>query len=537
MIGARTVRLLGWGLLGAVLFAACGRGETGSAQTTTSAPRPRAGGALVVGIDAESDGYNPVTKRFAQAGHLVASAVFDPLATLDERGDWKPFLAESIEPSDDYRVWTVRLRPGIRFHDGTPLNAEAIKKVWDMHFRSLVTSQTVQQIEKVEVADELTVRFHLKRRWVRFPLILTTQVGYAMAPSMLTDPASGGRPVGTGPFVFDEWDMNRAWRGKRNPDYWRKDRFGNRLPYVDSIEFRIIVDAFERNRALLRGDVDLIYTLRPAAILDLREKDVAVLEYDRGDERLIALNTSKPPFDNVHARRALAYATDQRRLIREIHRGVYPPANGPFAPGQLGYRKETGYPSYDPEKAAEELRLFREQTGRDRLAFTYSASEDVDNVQMVQFLQDMWSGAGIETKIEAVPQAEVIFRAVTGQYEAVDWRNWAFRDPDGDYQWWHSSGVRPLEQGISLNVARFSDEEIDRALDAARESTDDEERDGMYAKVAERFGEEVPYIWLGRVRWAIAAKKGLHGYETAVENGTVATLTSKTWIAEIWHGN
>ncbi len=518
------------------LAAACGEDEPsgeGGSGTVADGQTPRKGGEAIFGLDAESDGYNPVTKRFAQAGHMVAAAVFDPLATLDEDGNWEPFLATSIEPNDEYTAWTVTIPEGIEFHNGDPLDAEALVEVMRAHKEGLVTSSTMTEVESIEAVDEYTIRFDLTRPWVRFPLLLTTQVGYVMAPSMLTDPDSGAAPVGTGPFVLEEWQPGEYWRGTRNPDYWRTDENGVQLPYLDAIEFRFLPDAIERNEALSAGDIDLLHTLTPQAILDLRDSDSTVLEYNRGDEDVIALNTSVAPFDNVHARRALAFATDQPSFIEEMQRGVNPAATGPFAPDQLGYREETGYPGYDPDKAGEELTTYEQETGGP-LRFTYTAPDDVDAIRSAQYLVEMWSEVGIEAEIEAVPQADVIFLAVTGQFEVIDWRNWSMLDPDGDYQWWHSSSVRPLAEGISINVAHFADDEIDEALQAARASTDDDERDELYAWVAERFGEAVPYLWLGRIGWAIAGAPNIHGYEVSVENGTLATIGAKTWMGELW---
>jgi ABC-type transport system substrate-binding protein len=538
--------LAGFAVVLSLLAAACGAGddETSTADDDTAdattpadeAPEPHAGGKLVYGIDAESDGYNPVTNRWAQSGHTVASAVYDPLATIDEQGQAVPYLAESIEPNDDFTEWTVTLREGVVFHNGDPLTADAVAEVFEAHRGGLVTASYLQPVTDIEVVDDLTLVFTVDAPWVTFPYALASQIGYVMHPAMLTDPDSAAEPVGTGPFVFEAWDRGRSWSGARNDDYWRTDDDGTPLPYLDRIEFVVYEDGIVRNEALENGDVDLLFTLTPQAILDLRgNSTLTVAEYNRGDEDLIALNAEQAPFDNVHARRALAHATNQEEFLTEIQNDVFVTATGPFAPGQLGHRDDNGYPEFDLEKAQEEVALYQEDTG-EPLSFVYTAADDVDNLAAAQSLAEMWSQAGVGVEIAAVPQSEIIFSAVTGQYEAIDWRNWSVPDPDGDYVWWHSSGFRPLEEGVSLNVSRFGDDEIDAALDEARGSTDQEERDEAYARVAARMGEMAPYVWLGRVGWAMAADDQAHGWETAVENGTVATVGPKTWISELWLG-
>jgi ABC-type transport system substrate-binding protein len=539
-----TGALLSLVLVVSLVLAACGSDDSddegasdGTATTTAPELEPVMGGKLVYGIDAESDGYNPVTKRFAQSGHTVASAVFDPLATFDAEGNIIPFLAESFEPNDDFTEWTINLREGVVFHSGKELTAEDVATILEAHQTSLVSSSQVENIDTVEATGPLSVLVTTKIPWREFPGILTSQVGYVFDPAMLTDPESGGHPVGTGPFVFDEWDREVSMSLVRNNDYWRTDEFGNQLPYLDEIEFQIIPDGRARNEALVNGDIDLLFTLTPSAILDLRQTtDVKFEEYNLGDEDIVALQTSVPPFDNVHARRALAYATDQQQFIDEATLGVNAPASGPYSPGQLGYRDDTGYPAYDLEKAAEELALYTEETGEETLSFVYTAADDVDNLQLAQYLKDMWAEAGIEAEIEAIKQADVIVGAVIGDFQATDWRNWGQPDPDIDYVWFHSVAVRPLEEGISLNIAHYTDDAVDAALDTGRTSGDEDERDEAYASVAADFGENVPYIWLGRIGWGMASTPQVHGWDIAIDNGTVATIGSKAWLGDLWIG-
>ncbi|MDZ7733963.1 MAG: ABC transporter substrate-binding protein [Acidimicrobiia bacterium] len=474
----------------ALLAGACGGSDDSDDASTpasdgdgTDAPSPVTGGEVVIGLDAESDGYNPATNRFAHAGHTVASAVYDPLAAYNDEGVAVPYLAESIEPNDSFDEWTITLPEGVEYHNGEPVTAEAVVEVLEAHQEGLVTSSTITDISGFEVVDPLTFRVTTARPWANFPSVLTTQVGYVMAPSMLTDPDSAANPVGTGPFRFESWEQGESWTGVRFDDYWQTDEEGNQLPYLEEIEFRFIPDPQARQQALENGDVDLIHTRNPNAILELRDSDFQMVEWDRGEEDLISLNTEQPPFDNEHARRALAHATDQEAFIRDVLDDVYVEANGPFALGQAGHLEDTGYPEYDPELAEEALAQYTAETGQDTLSFTYTGSDDVFNLESQRYLADMWAEVGIQAEVEAIPQSEVIFRAVTGQYEAIDWRNWGQPEPDADFPWWHSSSVRPPEEGISVNIARFADDEVDEALETARGTVNEEVADEAYQTV------------------------------------------------------
>jgi ABC-type transport system substrate-binding protein len=536
-----------------LLAASCGgddAGDDASGETTPTEVEeaPQMGGTLVYALDSESDGYNPLSKRFAQAGHTVASSVFDTLATWNKDGEVVPYLAESLEPNDDFTVWTITLREGVVFHSGKALTGEIVAEILNAHRDSLVTSSNWADVDRVEATGDLEVTVTTSLPWVNFPTMLTTQAGYIFDPDMLTDPDSGSRPVGTGPFMFESWEVGDTFTVVRNPDYWRTDEFGNQLPYLDEIQFKIIPDAQARNDALDNGDVDLLYTLTPSAVLDLRERSGFNLsEYNLGDEDLVSFQTDATPrptgpngeervspFNNVHARRAIAYATDQAAFLTDVQQDVNVEATSPWSPGQLGYREDNGYPGYDPEKAREELAAYTADTGQETLTFTYLSADDVDNVRAAQYMVDMWAEVGIVAELKAVPQVDIITNAVIGTYEALDWRNWGAPDPDTDMLWFHSDSVRPLEEGISVNIAHWTTPEIDAALERGRSSTDEAERDEAYAEVAAHFAEDVPYLFLGRVGWAMAATPDIHGWQVATQNGTVATIGVKTYLADIW---
>lgn len=531
-----------------VLAAGCGSDDSSTDDTTSGtdltqerlveAGTPQSGGKVVFGLQADSDGYNPAVSRFSEPGHFVASAIYDTLAAWDADGNAVPFFASSIEPLDDEATeWEIKIPAGRTFHNGDPADAPAIATTLNQYRDGLVTSGAMTNVESIEAPDAETVIVRTNAPWAQFPTLLTTQVGYVAAPSMFSDPDSAAHPVGTGPFVFESWIPEESLNTLKWENYWGEDENGTQLPYLDELEFQFIADETGRLSALQRGDIDIMHTINPTTINLLKaDTDLQYIEYRNGPEDLVTLDTASPPFDNEHARRALALATDQPRFLDEIQQGAFPAANTPFGPGQLGYREDVPYPTYDLEAAKEEVELYKQETGADALRFTYlGAAGDPDGLAAQNWLITEWAKAGIEASIEQVPQATLIFRVVTRDYQASDWRNWAQPDPDPDFQWWHSSSVRPREEGLSLNVSHFQDPEIDAALETARASSDNAERDEAYAVVGRRLAEEVPYIFLGRNIWAIGATDSTHGFELGGENGSLATVGSKTpWMGQLW---
>jgi peptide/nickel transport system substrate-binding protein len=503
---------------------------TGAAEATAAVDdgTPKDGGSIVWGLEAETDSLSPSVGRWALSGHMVASAIFDPLVTLDENGVAVPYLASSITPDPTDTVWTITLPTGVTFHNGEVLDAAAVVKNLEAARSSIITGKAMLAVEKVEATDAQTAVVTLNQPWATFPNLLLSQVGYIAAPAQIDDFHGGDHPIGTGPFMFKDWVKNDHFAATKNPDYWQAG-----LPHLDEIAFRPVPDAQQRLEELRDGTLDAIDTLDPASITELRgDTTVNRLEYDKGDEIFITLNTEKAPFDNLLARQAVAHATDTAGYIAEMGQGVYTTANGPYAPGQLGHLDDTGYPTFDLDRAKELVSQYTAETGQP-LAFTYVGASNVDDMRAQQLLTSMWEAAGMEVTLQSVKQEDQIIGVVLGQYQAADWRNFSAPDPDTDYVWFSELGIGGENDAISLNMARYADPAIDDALNAARATTETAARDRAYQTVNQQLSSGIPYIWLARVDWMIAADPRVHGYGEAL-NGSMQTLGPKTWVAGLW---
>jgi peptide/nickel transport system substrate-binding protein len=528
-----------------MIAASCSKSSDDTTNSDTSSTVPQAnsvggmvagpkdttsieGGKIKYGIDAEPEGLDPTRYAFSQAGHVVASSVFEPLATLDDKGNAIPYLAKSFESSTDFKTWTIELPTGVTFHDGTPMDVEAVLASMNAYRSSPIVSAALNAtVDSFEKKDATHIVVKLKKAAARFPLLLSTQAGYIIAPAMLTNPELAKKPIGTGPFKFDTHEDGKIWSFKKFDGYRQKG-----LPHLDQIDFIPLIDPVDRNAQLKSSDLDVIQTYGGPQVIELRASGDAYkrVENEFGDKAFLMMNTSKPPFDNLSARRAVAYATDSASWRKEQRADVATIANSPYGPGQPGYLKDNGYPTFDIEKAKAAVADYKKATGND-LSFKFIVADDATNAAVGQTFKASFEKAGMKVELVGLPQISLLAQAATGNFELSQFRLFGQPNPDADVHFYRGSSI-PKEAGISINFPRFVTPEIDAAIDDAVASTDEAQRAKDYEKINKVFAEQVPYVWLGQETWMVAANPRVNGIYAAA-NGSIATVGAKTWIAQL----
>ena len=457
----------------------------------------------VVGIDGESSGYNPTADPWANGGHNVAKAVFDTLATFDSAGKVVPYLAEAITPNGDATVWTITLRPGIVFHNGEPLNADAVRVNFEAVQASPSYKDQLALVASMNVADELTLELTMSAAWSTFPNVLTgnigAQVGYIAAPAMLASPDGGRNPIGTGPFKFVEWVPDDHLTVARNDDYWQTPA------YLDQVTFKPIPDSTSRKAAFDAGDIDVYYTGSSSEITDyLAQQEAGELTVTIGapsEPDVVMMNTLAPPLDDVRVRRALAMSVDIPRLYDYLDaEGVKQPMSGPYADSSFWFTK-SNYPDYDLEGAKALIDEYAAEIGP--VEFDFAGGQDPFITSYQELFQSMWSEIGVTANIVSRAQGENIDAVVAGNYQVILWGGIGGGDPDDDYADFHS--------GTGLNFSGFNSPTMDAALDAGRALSDPEARKEQYAIVQKELGDAVPFIWTGSNQFGVMTGAALHG--------------------------
>ena len=505
--------------LSCVLAAALAAASLTAAGTPAGAKAgnaPRNGGSIVFALEAENDltnGYCLPRAQLAAAGIQVTTAIYDTLVTQNSKGEYVPFLAKSVTPNADNTEWTLEIRDGIKFHDGTPLDADAVKLNIDSYrganprVSSPLGTLTFRDIDSVTVTGPLTVVVKTKVPWVDFPAFLygTGRPGM-VAPAQLNDQSTCSRnPIGTGPFKFVEWRPNEQLVVERNLDYWRKG-----LPHLDKITFKPVTEAAQRVNGLEAGDYDVIQTSSSKSISELEQKsrsgDIRLTVSDRGSETAyLMLNTSKPPFDDMLARKAVAYAGDADQVNNIINKGLNRIATGPFPPDNPAYLPKRPL-EHNLKKAKKLVKEYEQKHGQP-LTFEYLTGPEPELVQIAELVQEQQGKAGIKVSVRNVDQAELIDEALAGNFQGAGWRNHPGGDPDTQYVWWHS--------GLPTNFGRIKDPEVDRLLEAGRSEPDPAKRTQIYKDLNRHFARELYNLWSWWTLWAVGTANDIRGVNGA----------------------
>ena len=513
---------------------------------------PVMGGTLRYGLEADVNGINPANSSLSSPGLMMGNAVFDTLAVYTPDGVAVPYLAESFTPNEDFTVWDVKVREGVTFHDGTPLNAEAVQVNFETQKNDPLVGLAVRPFYPeegaTEIVDDLTIRFNLLETNVYFPGALASQLGMMASPTWLAaavdDPTLNQEPVGTGPFVFDSRSQDSVTRFVRNEDWWNGD------VYLDAVEFLPVTDPDTRVDLLFNGELDALQTTNPASVADLQDEDSIQNIIDENTEESFAMiNTAVPPFDDIRAREALARATPRQNYLDLIGLGVVRGADQMFVPESKYFNPDVVQVADDPEGALPLVEAYCAEKGGDvntvlgegvttctdgriNMELQYSGPAVVQT-RIAELLDEGWKNAGFNVTFDEVPQDEHILQAATGQYNVVTWRQFGATDPALDNVWLLCRTVG----GISLNWPKYCDETRDEVLLAAQATEDQDERIALYQELSQKVNDDYIYIFFNHTKWDNAFAENVRGVcdrVTPEGEPTQCAGGGRTWFSSVY---
>ena len=556
-----------------VLLAACGSsGGSGKANNNNNSTpttgglsssgkdanpgKPVVGGSITYALPAESNGgFCLPEAQLAASGIVVARSLYDYLAVPNNKNEYVPDLADKITPNADFTSWTIHLRSGIKFADGTAFDAKVVKDNLDAYRGKFAARSPLlfvfvfQNIKDVTVTDPMTVTVSMIKPWASFPASLYSygRLGM-MAEKQLNDGKNCTEDmIGTGPFMFKgDWVKNDHLTVVKNPNYWRKDADGVQLPYLDKITFVPVTETSTLVQGLqasppqfdmaLSDDNTAISQLLPV----VKSGALDMLKSDQNPEVAYTLfNDSKPPFNNILARQAFAYSVDRDKYNQIANHGLLTLASGPFGPGTLGYVENTGLPTYDPAKAADFAKQYTAETHQP-LEFTYQTGTDSISRTNAEIIQKYVQAAGMKMTIKQVDEATLINYAIAGTFQASAWRNHPGFDPDTQWVWWHcntapadaagtthaGTGDATHETGNNcenlVNFSKFNDAIINKNFETARYSNDPTVRKNAYEAINKEFAKQIWEAWGYWSLWTIPSQNAVNG----IEGPNLPTATS-----------
>ncbi|WJM80703.1 glutathione ABC transporter substrate-binding protein GsiB [Pectobacterium brasiliense] len=443
----------------------------------------------------------------------VAKSFYQGLFGFDKEMKLVNVLADSYDVSPDGLTYTVKLHPGVKFHDGTAFNAAAVKVNLDRASNPdnrLKRYNLFKMIDKTEAVDDLTVKITLKTPFSAFVNNLAHPAAVMISPAALKQYGKdiGFHPVGTGPYRFVTWNQTDFVKVEKFNGYWKAG-----LPKLDSITWRPVVDNNTRAALLQTGEAQFAYPIpfEQAKVLEKNDK-LALVASPSILHRYISMNVTQKPFDNPKVREALNYAINKEALIKVAFSGYATPAEGPL-PSSIDYSVKYHPWPYDPAKARE---LLKEAGYPDGFTTTLWSSHNHSTAQKVlQFTQQQLAQVGVKVQVTAMDAgqraAEVEGKGVKETGVRLFYTGWSASTGEADW------ALSPLFATASwppaqFNTAFYSNPQVDADLANALKTTDRTEKQKLYKDAQDKIWADAPWIFLATERLVSANSKKMTGF-------------------------
>jgi peptide/nickel transport system substrate-binding protein len=458
---------------------------------------------LVVGQIAEPKSLDPHAVTAVNDFRILMN-IYDGLVRYkDSTLEVEPALAESWTISDDGTNYTFKLREGVKFHDGAPLNAPAIKFNFDRMLDEnhpyhdtgpFPLSFFFSSVDSVTAVDDLTVEFKLKEPYAPFLSNLAYPTGLIVSPKGVMDKGAdfGRNPSGTGAYKFAEWEANAKVVVTRNEDYW------DGAPSLEAVIYRPITDANTRIAEMLSGGLDIMVEVPPDSLQQFRTDDQFVVHEQAGPHVwFLILNAKEGPFAKKEIRQAANYAINKSALVENILQGTAEVAAGPTPPAFAWAYNDTLEPyPYDPEKA----KALLDEAGYKGEDVTFYVTEGgsgmLDPIAMGTAIQADLKAVGMNVKIETYEWNTFLGKVNPGLEGKADMAEMAWMTNDPDTLPFLALRTEAWPDKGGFNSGYYSNPKVDELLEAARKSTDQAARAKLYQEMQIIVQEDAPWVFV-----------------------------------------
>ncbi len=472
-------------------------------------------------------------------GAWVYFNLTEPLLVLDEQGKLTPKLATSWQVMSPTKI-RFKLRPNVKFHDGTPFNAAAVKFTIDRAFHEKPGARWASlagPFAGAEVVDDLTVDITTKEPYG--PVLRSLAMAYVGIVSPAAVKKSGenyGRnPVGTGPFKFVEWRTNTSITIERNNDYW-----GNKA-LLDRVVFRVVPEEGARMIALRTGEADMVLIPSPAELPVLkRDGKFTVYEVVGGRVIFVGFNLAKPPVDDVLVRQAMSHAVNVNAILENIYEGAAVRPRGYLAPTVFGFR-DMGLDKLYPYDKAKAKALFAKagwapgpdgilQKGGQKMTLSWLASRGryLKDAEMAEAVQAQLKEVGVDGRIQFLEWGAVFSQMRSANLDHHMYTfGWITTNNDADYTM-HSSFLSKNVPPTGWNRARYANPKVDALIEKARSSVDQDARAKMYAEAQAIMAREPIWIPVANTKEVVVTQRSVRGF--SVHPVEYNLDLSKVWL-------
>lgn len=475
---------------------------------------------LVVGQIAEPKSLDPHAVTAVNDFRILMN-VYDGLVQYKSGTlQVQPALAESWKISADGLVYVFKLRPGVKFHDGSDLDAEAVKFNFD---RMLDKSHPYHNtgpfplsfffsaVKEVKALDRLTVQFTLDAPFAPFLSNLAYPTGLIVSPGAVKKHGKdfGRNPVGSGPFKFAKWESNSHVIVEKNESYW------GGAPTLEAVVFRPITDANTRVAEMLSGGIDMMVEVPPDNLKDMA-KDSSFKIHEQAGPHLwfLILNVKEGPFKDKRMRQAVNYAINKEALVDNILQGTAVVADGPTPPAfAWAHNNElTPYP-YSPEKA----KALIKEAGFENAELTFYVTEGgsgmLDPIAMGTSIQADLAKVGLKVKIETYEWNTFLGKVNPGLEGKADMAEMAWMTNDPDTLPFLALRTAAWPDKGGFNSGYYSNPEVDELLEKARTSTDQNERAELYKKMQTIVYDDAPWAFIANWKQNAVTSSGVKNFK------------------------
>ncbi|WP_404322799.1 ABC transporter substrate-binding protein [Cytobacillus firmus] len=509
-------------ILSLLLSACSGSGEEASGGSSGD---PKEGGSLIYARGADAIGLDPINVTDGESIR-VTSNIFETLFVYDENLEVQPGLAESHKVSDDGLTWTITLKKGIKFQDGTDFNADAVVFNFDRwmdpenpyhkgdfpYYPFLYggfKGDPNHKIEYVKAVDESTVEFKLTEKTAPFISYLAIPMFGIASPAAIEKHGDKfyQHPVGTGPFVFESWKTNDKIVLKKNENY------AGEGPYLDELIFRVIPENSSRLTALQAGEVDIIDGLNPDDATTIEaDSNLSLVKRPSFNIGYMVLNTQMAPFDDVKVRQAVNMAIDKQAIVDAFYNGYAEVAKNPFPSVLWGYNDSIEDYKFNVEEAKKLLAEAGYPDGFKTQLWAMSNPRPYmpQPMKVAEAIQSDLKKVGIEAEIVTYEWATYLQKSGNGEHP-MGLYGWTGVMADPDNFLFPNLSATNTEKPAS-NRAFYENEEFTKLLQDARVTFDQEERAKLYQQAQEIFHKDAPWVTLAHTTPPIAMAAYVQGF-------------------------